>query len=167
VRSAIETNANQITTAMTSGEVTGDATKRGPLAHRLLLAVSGIVGMLGVLIGAFGAHGLEDFLVQTHALTGDAVTKRLAQFDVAARYHLVHAVALLAICSIRGFSEAVIHAIAALMIVGIVLFSGSLYLLVATNTAWLGAITPIGGVSWIIGWALIAVSAMRVTEVEV
>jgi len=167
VRSAIETNANQIVTVMTSGEATGDAPDRGPLPQRHLLAISGFVGMLGVLIGAFGAHGLEDFLVKTHALTGDAVTKRLDQFDVGARYHLVHAVALLAICSIRGFSAAVVRAIATLMLVGIVLFSGSLYLLVATNTAWLGAITPIGGVSWIIGWTMIAVSAMRRTEVEV
>ena len=146
---------------MINGEPTSVVSNRGMLVHRHLLAVSGIVGMLGVLIGAFGAHGLEDFLAKTHDLSGDAVSKRLDQFDVGARYHLAHAVALLAICSIRGFSPAVIRAIAAFMILGIVLFSGSLYLLVATNTAWLGAITPIGGVSWIIGWTMIAVAAMR------
>lgn len=152
---------------MTSGEPTIVTTNPGPRVRRHLLAISGIFGMLGVLIGAFGAHGLEGFLIETHALSGETVAKRLDQFDVGARYHLVHAVALLAICSIRGFSATVIRTIAAFMMVGIVLFSGSLYLLVATNTVWLGAITPIGGVSWIIGWTMIAVAAMRVTEVEV
>jgi len=152
---------------MTSGEQTRVVTNPNKLLHRHLLAVSGILGMLGVLIGALGAHGLEDFLVETHALSGETIAKRLGQFDVGARYHLVHAVALLAICSIRGISPTVIRAIAVFMIVGIVLFSGSLYLLVATNTTWLGAITPIGGVSWIIGWTMIAVAAIRAPKMEV
>ncbi len=152
---------------MTSGETTGVTTQRDRLAFRYLLATAAVFGMLGVLIGAFGAHGLENFLVQTHSLDGEIVAKRLDQFDVGARYHLVHAVALLAICSIRGISPMVIRAIAVFMMVGIVLFSGSLYLLVATNTTWLGAITPIGGVSWIIGWTMIAVAAIRAPKVEV
>jgi uncharacterized membrane protein YgdD (TMEM256/DUF423 family) len=152
---------------MTSGELTGVTTKRDPLAYRYLLAMAGVLGMLGVLIGAFGAHGLENFLIQTYLLDSALVAKRLDQFDVGARYHLVHAVALVAICSIRGISLTVIRAIAVFMMVGIVLFSGSLYLLVATNTTWLGAITPIGGVSWIIGWTMIAVAAIRAPKVEV
>lgn len=152
---------------MTSGELTDVTTNGDPLAYRYLLAGAGVFGMLGVLIGAFGAHGLENFLVQTHSLDGAAVAKRLDQFDVGARYHLVHAVVLVAICSIRGISPVVIRAIAVFMVVGIVLFSGSLYLLVATNTNWLGAITPIGGVSWIIGWTMITVAAIRAPRVEV
>jgi uncharacterized membrane protein YgdD (TMEM256/DUF423 family) len=152
---------------MTSGELTGVTTKRDPLAYRYLLATAGVLGMLGVLIGAFGAHGLENFLIRTYLLDGAVVAKRQDQFDVGARYHLVHAVALVAICSIRGISPTAIRAIAVFMMVGIVLFSGSLYLLVATNTTWLGAITPIGGVSWIIGWTMIAVAAIRAPKVEV
>lgn len=146
---------------MTSGEPNPTTTDHAAPPHRYLLAISGIAGMLGVLIGAFGAHGLERFLVETHGLSSDLLVKRLDQFDVGARYHLVHAVALLAICLIRGISPRMIRAVSACMIAGLVLFSGSLYLLVATNTAWLGAITPIGGVSWIIGWTMIAVAAIR------
>jgi len=133
---------------------------RQVLDHRLV-AITGLLGMLAVLMGAFGAHGLEDFLVSRYGLTADQVAKRLDQFDVGARYHLAHAVALLAICVLPGFTPWAIRVIAILMIAGIVLFSGSLYLLVATHTPWLGAVTPIGGVCWLVGWIAITVVAVR------
>jgi len=131
------------------------------VVHRHLIAFTGLLGMLAVLIGAFGAHGLEDFLVSRYGLSDDQVAKRLDQFDVGARYHLAHSVTLLAICLLPGFSPRAIRLIASFMVAGIALFSGSLYLLVATNTPWLGAVTPIGGVCWIVGWLAITVSAVQ------
>lgn len=129
--------------------------------HRRWMAIGGVAGFLGVLIGAFGAHGLEDFLVSTHAAGPELVARRLDQFDVGARYHLVHSVALLVITALPGLSARAVRITSGLMLTGIVLFSGSLYLLVATNTPWLGAITPLGGVAWLLAWAGIAIAALR------
>ena len=118
---------------------------------RHLLIATGILGALAVILGAFGAHGLEQFLTDQGA-SPELVEKRLGQFDVGARYHLVHCVALLAMVSLPYGSPGTRRVIAALFVVGILLFSGSLYLLVLTNTPVLGAITPIGGLCWIIAW---------------
>jgi uncharacterized membrane protein YgdD (TMEM256/DUF423 family) len=129
--------------------------------RRRWMAIGGATGFLGVLIGAFGAHGLEDFLVSTYAAGPELVARRLDQFDVGARYHLVHALALLVITALPGLSDRAVRITSGLMLTGIVLFSGSLYLLVATNTPWLGAITPLGGVAWLLAWAGIAIAALR------
>jgi uncharacterized membrane protein YgdD (TMEM256/DUF423 family) len=132
---------------------------RDTLAYRMA-ATAGILGALGVLIGAFGAHGLEAYLAG-QGLAPELIAKRTDQFDVGARYHLIHAVALLAVSSSALLSHAARLAVFVLFTAGVLLFSGSLYLLVATNTPWLGAITPIGGVSWIIAWTTLAISAFR------
>lgn len=129
--------------------------------RRRWTATAAVLGALGVLIGAFGAHGLENFLSDQFSLAPEQLARRLDQFDVGARYHLVHAAALLALCALPTISRTGLKIAATLMVAGIVLFSGSLYLLVATNTPWLGAITPIGGVSWIAAWGAIAIGAMR------
>lgn len=123
--------------------------------NRWLLVAAAIAGATGVAIGAFGAHGLPGFL-ESQGADADLVAKRLSQFDTGARYHLIHAVALLAIASIQTASARLIRMVGILLLIGIVLFSGSLYLLVVTNTPWLGAITPLGGVSWIVAWVLLA-----------
>ena len=114
---------------------------------------------MGVLIGAFGAHGLEAFLVDAGA-SAELVDKRLDQFDVGARYHLVHAVALLGLPGLPLLSARMRSFAFGFFTAGIVLFSGSLYLLVLTNTPWLGAITLFGGVCWILAWTTIAVAAL-------
>ena len=126
-----------------------------PRPIRWLLIAAAIAGASGVAIGAFGAHGLPGFL-QSHGADTDLIAKRVAQFDTGARYHLIHAVALLAISALGGAPAGLLRWTGILMIAGIVLFSGSLYLLVATNTPALGAITPLGGLSWIIAWTLLA-----------
>jgi uncharacterized membrane protein YgdD (TMEM256/DUF423 family) len=113
------------------------------------------MGGLAVLIGAFGAHGLEDFLAKAGA-PHELIVKRLGQFDVGARYHLVHAIALVALSSITTISHRSRIFVVTMMVSGIVLFSGSLYLLVVTNTPWLGAVTPFGGAAWIIAWVSLA-----------
>ena len=101
--------------------------------------LAAILGFTGVALGAFGAHGLKDVL----AANGTA-----AVWQTAVLYQLVHAVASLWAAERRPV-------VARLWAVGIVLFSGSLYALALTNIRWLGAITPVGGVLFLIGWALL------------
>ena len=106
--------------------------------------LAAIFGFLAVSLGAFGAHGLKATLEQ-HA--------QLANWQTAALYHLVHSVVLLAISRDLHFSRAAWFLFAA----GILIFSGSLYILAATNTRWLGAITPLGGAALLGGWLVLAV----------
>ena len=129
------------------------------VSARWLVVVAGVSGALAVLLGAFAAHGLEAFLAE-QTMEADLVAKRVAQFDVGARYHLIHSVGLLALAAFGDGSKRWLAA-AGLMIAGIVLFSGSLYVLVLTNTPKWGAVTPLGGLSWIASWLLIASLAGR------
>ena len=105
-------------------------------------------------MGSFGAHGLETFLT-SGGLEQELVIKRLDQFDVAVRYHLIHSVALLALAALTIGTPGRRRWVARLFVLGLFLFSGSLYALVLTNTPVLGAITPLGGLSWIAGWLLL------------
>ena len=108
--------------------------------------IAGIAGALGVACGAFGAHALQG------VVTSD---KLLHAWEVGARYHLLHALALLAVAlhpkppNIAG----------GLFVAGILLFSGSLYTMTLTGQSWLGAITPFGGVCFILGWLSLAFSS--------
>ena len=101
----------------------------------------------GVGLGAFGAHALKARLSP-----GD-----LDIFETGVRYQLVHALGLFAVAwAATRFPSAWVLSAGWLLTVGIVVFSGSLYLLVLTNTRWLGAITPIGGAAFILGWLALA-----------
>jgi len=122
---------------------------------RRIIVCAGISGALGVVMGSFGAHGLDKFLA-SGGLDDALVLKRLDQFDVAVRYHLIHTVALLALASITVGTPGCRRWVARWFLLGLLLFSGSLYALVLTNTPMLGAITPLGGLSWIAGWLLLA-----------
>lgn len=122
---------------------------------RTPLIVTAVTGALAVLIGAFGAHGLPDWLAG-NGVNVETVPRRLAQFETGARYHLAHAIVLLAMIALPVQPCAAWRWSFRLFIAGIVFFSGSLYALVLTNTPWLGAITPIGGVCWIAAWILLA-----------
>jgi len=113
---------------------------------------AGAFGFTGVGAGAFGAHALKA------RLDPDA----LAVFETAARYQLVHALALLGCAWIaREWPGRAASASVACFTVGIVLFSGSLYALGLTGIRMLGAITPIGGVFLLLGWLAVAVAAAR------
>lgn len=114
---------------------------------RLFVLLGALAAALAVMTGAFGAHGLE----------GRVSPERLATFETGVLYHLVHALALLfAGWAATQWPEWQIHGAAYLFLTGIVLFSGSLYVLVLTDTPWLGAVTPLGGVAFIAGWLLLA-----------
>ncbi len=109
-------------------------------------------GLLGVAIGAFGAHGLKGIL------TPDM----LANFETGVRYQMYHAMALLAVAwAITRWPGGLTNAAGWLFIIGIVIFSGSLYALSLTGLRSLGAITPIGGIALIAGWACLIVAAIR------
>ena len=120
--------------------------------ERRFFALGAMLAMIGVAAGAFGAHALKS------RLTPDM----LAVFEVGVRYQLVHALALLAVAwaMTRWPGRAALCA-GALFIAGIVLFSGSLYLLALTGERSLGAITPFGGVAFLAGWACLAWAASR------
>ena len=113
------------------------------LARRCVLW-GALFGSSGVMIGAFGAHGLKALL------TAD----QLAIYHTGVDYQFVHALALLLLGALAQHQTPKAWQLAAtLFIAGVFIFSGSLYLLVLTDTSWLGAITPIGGMSFIAGWA--------------
>lgn len=114
---------------------------------RTLLVSACVAGALGVTLGAFGAHGLA----------ARVTPERLDTFETGVRYHMYHTLALLAVAWI-GMQSPTWQAGAAgvCFLAGIVVFSGSLYLLVLTDTPWLGAITPLGGLCFIAGWVLLA-----------
>ena len=108
------------------------------------LRVAAIAGGLAVILGAFGAHGLKE------RLTADLLTI----YETGVQYHFYHALALLALALATERIWQTVWAWRAAMcwIAGILVFSGSLYLLAITGLRWLGAITPIGGVAFILGW---------------
>lgn len=110
--------------------------------------IGGVMGALGVGLGAFGAHGLKGVVTDPHLLE---------VWETAARYHLIHAVALLALAAHPKPPSAA----GWLFVAGTVLFSGSLYTMTLTNQRWLGAITPIGGVCFIAGWLVLAWSGRQ------
>lgn len=101
--------------------------------------VAAVLGALGVLLGAFGAHGLRDVVGDPHLLD---------VWETAARYHLVH---VLALCAVAAH-PATPRAAGVLFVVGIVVFSGSLYALALTGLGALGAVTPLGGLAFVAGW---------------
>ena len=86
----------------------------------------------------------------------------LAVFETGVRYHLIHALGLIAVAwAISRWPNSWVGAAGWLFVAGIVIFSGSLYVLAVTGARWLGAITPIGGVCLILGWAVLATGALR------
>ena len=116
------------------------------------LAAGALFALLAVAAGAFAAHGLRA------RLSPDA----LAIFETAARYQMYHALALVA-CGLAGprLRPGPAAWAGALFTIGIVLFSGSLYLLSLTGLRTLGIVTPFGGLAWLVAWALLAIAAFR------
>lgn len=119
---------------------------------RLFFALGALAAFVAVGAGAFAAHALEA------RLTPD----RLDTFQLGARYQMYHALALLAVAwAGTRWPGATVTAAGWLFVVGILIFSGSLYALGLGAPRWLGAITPIGGLSFLAGWLLLAWSALR------
>ncbi len=119
---------------------------------RLWIATGAASSFVSVAAGAFGAHVLRA------RLEADL----LAVFETGARYQMYHALALVAVGLLCAYSPSTAGTVAGVgFAAGTVLFSGSLYLLALTGTRWLGAITPVGGVAFLVGWVALAVAALR------
>ncbi len=119
------------------------------------IAVGSVFAGLGVVLGAFGAHGLRDRLSP----------EMLEIYQTGVQYQFYHALGLILLGLFIAQRGQEVPAAAGYagwaFLVGILIFSGSLYLLVLTDTRWLGAITPIGGVAFILGWVFFAWAAFQ------
>jgi uncharacterized membrane protein YgdD (TMEM256/DUF423 family) len=130
--------------------VTGMLLCRG--AMKLFVALGALNAFLAVAAGAFGAHGLKARLTP----------ELLAVFETGARYHLFHALGLIAVGLVAQVRPStLVTASGWALLAGIVLFSGSLYVLASSGVRMLGAVTPFGGVAFLLGWALLAVGVWR------
>jgi uncharacterized membrane protein YgdD (TMEM256/DUF423 family) len=119
---------------------------------RMFLMMGSVFGFLAVALGAFGAHGLRN------RLTPDM----LAVFETGVRYHMYHALGLIALGGLMDrYTGMWMTAAGYLFIAGIVLFSGSLYALAMSGITILGAITPFGGLAFLLGWICLAVAVLR------
>jgi uncharacterized membrane protein YgdD (TMEM256/DUF423 family) len=116
-----------------------------------LVAAAAINAFVAVAAGAFGAHGLRQRL--------DA--RALEVFEIGVRYQMFHAIGMVVAAWLASRGLALAQTGGWIMQAGIVVFSGSLYVLALSGTKWLGAITPLGGLAFLAGWALIAVAALR------
>ncbi|MSR23052.1 MAG: DUF423 domain-containing protein [Gemmatimonadetes bacterium] len=120
--------------------------------ERILAIIGSSFGFLAVLLGAFGAHALRERLAPAD----------LEIFETAARYQMYHALAILFVAAVVGRQPGALGSWAGwAFVLGTLVFSGSLYLLVGTGIRGLGAITPIGGLSLLAGWALLIAHLVR------
>ena len=122
---------------------------------RVLIMAGGILGLLGVVAGAMGVHALRDVL--------DA--KALNTFETGVRFQMYHGLALLAVGSLAGrWKTGFVKLSGVLFTAGVVLFSGSLYILAITGIGVFGAIAPLGGLSLMAAWTSLIVGAIRQKE---
>ncbi len=118
---------------------------------------AGLYGFLAVGLGAFGAHGLQKMLA-----TVEDGAKRLDWWETAAHYHLIHALALgLVGVFVSQHPNRLGTAAGVAFAIGVLVFSGSLYTMTLTGIRWLGAITPLGGLALMAGWALLGIAAFQ------
>ncbi len=118
------------------------------MTNTLAIRLAAILGCLGVALGAFGAHGLKEVLTQNNTV---------AIWDKAVFYHFIHTAMLFVLAQRRPVPTGPWLGFFA----GILIFSGSLYVLAITNLKWLGGITPFGGVSFLAGWLWLAITASK------
>jgi|SRR5436190_1357711 len=121
------------------------------MSNTSALRIAAVLGFLAVGLGAFGAHGLKDVLVRNHTAS---------IWEKAVFYHFIHTVMLYILATRQPFPCVPWFS----FLLGILLFSGSLYLLAFTNIRWLGAVTPFGGVSFLVGWLCLAVKVLPRAE---
>lgn len=120
---------------------------------KLMVLLGSLNAFLSVALGAFGAHGLRNKLS----------AEMMAIYDTAVQYHMAHALGLILVGILIRLTSAsgLLNWAGILLLAGIVIFSGSLYMLSITGLRWFGAITPIGGLSFLLGWVLLAVAAIK------
>jgi uncharacterized membrane protein YgdD (TMEM256/DUF423 family) len=117
------------------------------------LFIGALLGALSVIIGAFGAHALKDTLT---------AHQRLDTFELAVKYQFYHSLAILIVGVLMlHFQQIYFQYAGFAFLIGVLIFSGSLYILALTNLKWLGAITPIGGLSMILGWLFLMIGILQ------
>lgn len=120
--------------------------------QRIFFVLGASFGLLAVVVGAFGAHALKERLF----------AQTIATFEIAVRYQMYHALGLIGVAwASSQWSSQLIVIAGWLFVAGIVIFSGSLYILALSGIRWLGAITPIGGLAFIVGWVCLLWAAIR------
>jgi uncharacterized membrane protein YgdD (TMEM256/DUF423 family) len=121
--------------------------------HKKFISIAAIIAATAVLLGAFGAHALKEKLT----------AEQLQIFETGVRYQFYHAFALLAVGILyKDITGALLKWAGLFFIAGIIVFSGSLYVLSGWhNLRWVGAITPLGGVCFITGWILLAMAVVK------
>lgn len=125
------------------------------MTDRQLVITAALILLIGVGAGAFGSHGLK------RVISPDL----LAVWQTAVLYQLVHGLGLLAIAALgTRFGSPLLSHAGTLMLAGVVVFSGSLYLLALTGAKWLGAVTPLGGLAFIAAWAMVALAAYKTAQ---
>lgn len=129
---------------------------------RYWIAIGALLGAIGVALGAFGAHGLKDFLAGL-GYAGDDLTRRLDIFDTAIRYQMLHAVAII-LCglALQQRTSGWWRFAPWSFLIGVLLFSGLLKVMTFADPSWnwLGGVIPIGGLAMIIGWLALAIGAL-------
>jgi uncharacterized membrane protein YgdD (TMEM256/DUF423 family) len=127
------------------------------------IAVGALLAAVGVALGAYGAHGLSGLLAGW-GHEADDLDRRLANYDTAVRYQMFHAIGLVLIgLALAGRESCWWRWAARALLLGVLVFSGLLYALALASPAWrwLGMIVPLGGLSMIVGWLLLAIGALR------
>jgi uncharacterized membrane protein YgdD (TMEM256/DUF423 family) len=128
--------------------------------ERLFLVLSGAYGFLAVALGAFGAHGLKTRL---NGLPDGA--QRLVWWETGAHYHLAHALAIALAAYLAARTGSAAATVAGFCFAGgVLLFSGSLYVMTLTGTRMLGAVTPFGGLLLLVGWGAVLVAALGLSK---
>lgn len=124
-----------------------------PTMTKFFLFLGSVNMVLVVVLGAFGAHGLKERLSP----------EMMAAYQTGIQYHFYHAAGLLIVGILSFFLQmsSLIRWSGFLMVVGIVIFSGTLYLLSVTGARWLGAITPVGGTAFVVAWFLLAIACLK------
>ena len=118
------------------------------------IKLAAVLGFLAVAIGAFGAHGLEPILTKY---------SRLETFETAVKYHFYHTFAILIVgilLTIEQENKNLVYSVYSFL-AGIVIFSGSLYFMSLTNITWLGAVTPLGGLAFMVGWIFLFIGVKK------
>lgn len=122
--------------------------------ERPFAILASAIMFLGVAAGAFGAHALSDHFARHPDLE--------STYNTAVRYHMIHGLALFLVAWVAGKSPGgLINAAGYAFFIGVILFSGSLYMLSLSGVRWLGAVTPFGGIAFLAGWALLVIKFWR------
>ena len=119
---------------------------------KILLSLAAFSAMISVILGAFAAHGLKSKLSES----------LLNTFQTGVQYQMYHSLAvILLVILYRQMPQSLLLYSAGFMFAGIILFSGSLYMLALTQIKWFGPVTPLGGVCFIVAWALLVAAALK------